>query len=125
MAIDLIAKFSVVNKVDPNDSKEIFEPFLAPDEQIILSFKHSRDKVVFTSYKIICYDVQGLTGTKKEYRFFPYSKITSFSVETAGFFDADSDFKIWVSGVGCFEIKFGLRLDIKEVGSFMASKISH
>jgi hypothetical protein len=125
MAIDLIAKFSVVNKVDSNDSKEIFEPFLAADEQIILSFKHARDKVVFTSYKIICYDVQGLTGSKKEYRFFPYSKISSFSVETSGFFDADSDFKIWVSGVGCFEIKFGLKLDIKEVGSFMASKISH
>ena len=123
MAIDLIAKFSVIDKVNPNDNKEIFEPFLAPDEQIVLSYKHVRDKVVFTTKKIICYDVQGLTGSKKEYRFFPYSKVTSFSVETAGFFDGDSDFKIWVSGVGCFEIKFGRKLDIKELGSFMASKI--
>ena len=125
MSIDLIAKFSVVDKVSSNDSKEIFDPFLASDEQIILSYKNIRDKVIFTSYKIICYDVQGITGTKKEYRFFPYSKISSFSVETAGLFDGDSDFKIWVSGVGCFEIKFGKRLDIKEVGSFMASMISH
>ncbi len=123
MAIDLIAKFSVIDKVDPNDSKEIFNLFLAPDEQIVLSYKHARDKVVFTTKKIICYDVQGLTGSKKEYRFFPYSKVSSFSVETAGFFDGDSDFKIWVSGVGCFEIKFGRKLDIKEIGSFMASKI--
>ena len=123
MAIDLIAKFSVIDKVNPNDNKEIFEPFLAPDEQIVLSYKHVRDKVVFTTKKIICYDVQGLTGSKKEYRFFPYSKVTSFSVETAGFFDGDSDFKIWVSGVGCFEIKFGRKLDIKELGSFMATKI--
>ena len=123
MAIDLIAKFSVIDKVNPNDNKEIFEPFLAPDEQIVLSYKHIRDKVVFTTKKIICYDVQGLTGSKKEYRFFPYSKVSSFSVETAGFFDGDSDFKIWASGVGCFEIKFGRKLDIKELGSFMASKI--
>jgi hypothetical protein len=125
MGLDLIAQFSVVEKVDVSDSKEIFELFLAPDEQIILSYKHKRDKVVFTTYKIICYDVQGLTGSKKQYRFFPYSKISSFSVETAGFFDSDSDFKIWVSGVGCFQILFGTRIDIKELGSFMSSKISH
>lgn len=123
MAIDLIAKFSVIDKVDPKDSKEIFDLFLAPDEQIILSYKNVRDKVIFTTKKIICYDVQGITGSKKEYRFFPYSKVSSFSVETAGFFDGDSDFKIWVSGVGSFEIKFGRKLDIKELGSFMASKI--
>ncbi len=69
MAIDLIAKFSVVEKVDSNDSKELFDLFLAPDEQIVLSYKNVRDKVVFTTKKIICYDVQGLTGTKKEYRY--------------------------------------------------------
>ena len=125
MALDLIAKFSVLEKVTPAESKEIFDVFLAPEEEIILSYKHARDKVVFTTYKIICYDVQGFTGSKKEYRIFPYSKISSFSVETAGFFVTDADFKIWVSGVGCFEIKFGKKLDIKEVGSLMASKISH
>jgi hypothetical protein len=125
MEIDLIAKFSAIEKTDVNDGKELFELFLAPDESIILSYKHLRDKVIFTTNKIICFDVQGITGSKKEFRFFPYSKISSFSVETAGFFDADSDFKIWVSGVGCFEIKFGKKIDIKELGSFMSSKISH
>ncbi len=124
MGLDLIAKFSVVEKVNVDDSKDLFAPFLATEEEIFLSFKNVRDKVIFTSYKIVCYDVQGLTGSKKEYRIFPYSKISSFSVETAGFFDSDSDFKIWVSGVGVFEIKFAKRLDIKEVGSFMAGKIS-
>jgi hypothetical protein len=125
MALDLIAKFSVNEKVSSEDSKDIFEIFLAPDEKIILSYKHARDKVVFTNYKIICFDVQGFTGSKQEYRIFPYSKISSFSVETAGFLDADSDFKIWVSGVGIFEIKFGKKIDIKELGSFIASKISN
>lgn len=123
MGLDLIAKFSVVEKVEGKDVLPIFEPFMAADEEIILSYQHLRDKVIFTSKKIIAYDVQGLTGTKKEYRFFPYNKISSFSVETAGLFDGDSDFKVWVSGVGCFGIKFGLKIDIKEVGIFMASKI--
>ena len=124
MAIDLIAKFSVVEKVPPEESIEIFNTFLASNEEIILSYKHTRDRVVFTTFKIICYDVQGLTGSKKAYRIFPYSKISSFSVETAGLLDYDSDFKIWISGVGVFEIKFSKKLDIKEVGAFMASKIS-
>jgi hypothetical protein len=37
-------------------------------------------------------DVQGLTGSKKEYRSFPYSKISSFAVETSGTFDGESGF---------------------------------
>jgi len=68
-------------------------------------------------------DVQGLTGSKKEFRSFPYSKISSFSIETAGTFDGDSDFKIWVSGVGVFGIKFHKKLDIKSIGKFLSSKI--
>lgn len=123
MPIDLLAKFSVIEKTEANESRTLFEPFLASDEEIVLSYKNTRDKVVFTSKKILCYDVQGITGSKKEFRIFPYSKISSFSVETAGFFDSDADFKIWISGVGLFEIKFAKKLDIKEVGSFMAAKI--
>ncbi len=67
-------------------------------------------------------DVQGFTGSKKEYRSFPYSRISSFSVETAGTFDGDSDFKIWVSGVGVFEIKFHKKLDIKKIGKYLSQK---
>lgn len=124
MAIDLITKFSVVEKTTEAESKEIFAAFLAPQEEILLAYKNTRDRVIFTGQKIICYDVQGMTGTKKEYRFFPYSKISSFSIETAGMLDADSDFKIWVSGFGCFEIKFTRKLNIQEVGSLLSSKIS-
>lgn len=96
---------------------------LSDDELVILSYKHVRDRVIFTDRKIIAIDVQGLTGKKKEYRIFPYSKISSYSVETAGTFDLDSDFKIWVSGVGIFEVKFGKNIDIKELGSFLSKKV--
>tara|TARA_Y100000385_G_C12965013_1_gene581445 strand:+ start:555 stop:776 length:222 start_codon:yes stop_codon:yes gene_type:complete len=68
-------------------------------------------------------DVQGLTGSKKECRTFPYSKISSFALETAGTFDGDSDFRIWVSGVGVFEIKFYKKLDIKRIGRFLSEKL--
>lgn len=123
MGLDLIANFSVTQRAAVNEDKELFEQFMSADETIVLSYKNLRDKVVFTSKKIICYDVKGLTGTKKEFRFFPYSKISSFSVETAGNFDMDSDLKIWVSGVGVFGIKFGTKIDIKEIGIHLASKL--
>ena len=123
MALDLIAKFSVIRPLELAEAQAVFEPFLAPNENIRLAFANVRDKVVFTDKKIIALDIQGLTGKKQDFRFFPYSKISSFSVETAGTFDLDADFKIWLSGVGCFEIKFGTALDIKAIGSFLADKI--
>lgn len=123
MKIDLIVSFSVVKEDDLNQASQLFAEFLVEGEVIELAYTHARDKVVFTSKKIICYDVQGFTGSKKEFRFFPYSKISSFSVETAGFFDGDSDFKIWVSGVGVFGIKFAKQLNIKKVGAFLSCKV--
>src|SRR5690606_36702900 len=123
MPIDLLAKFSVTEKVINEEGREFFDMFLAPDENIMLFFKHTRDKVIITDRKIIAIDVQGLTGKKKEFRMFPYSKITSYSVETAGTFDWDSDLKIWVSGVGTFGVKLGKKIDIIEIGKLLSEKV--
>ena len=123
MKIDLLVKFSVTKEEDPNESREKIQDILINGEQIDLAFAHKRDKVWFTSKRIIAMDVQGITGSKKEYRSFPYSKISSFSIETAGTFDGDSDFKIWVSGVGVFEIKFSRKLDIREVGRYLSEQV--
>lgn len=124
MGLDLLLKFSVNQIIKPEGKEfDIFKPMLASDEDVYFLYAAARDRVMFTDRKIITYDVQGITGTKKEYRIFPYSKITSFSVETSGLIDCDSDFKVWVSGVGVFEIRFGANLNIIELGSFLASKV--
>jgi|SRR5690606_15711494 len=123
MKIDLLAKFSVTKELAPSESKEKIQDILIDKEEVLMSFSHLRDKVWFTSKRIIAMDVQGLTGSKKEFRCFPYSKITSFSIETAGTFDGDSDFKIWISGVGVFEIRFSKKLDIKKIAKLLAEKI--
>jgi len=52
------------------------------------------------------------------------SKITSFSVETIGTLDGDGDFKIWLSSVGVFEIKFRKKMDIEKVGKFLSERLS-
>lgn len=119
MKIDLLVAFSVTK--EENRSK--IQDILVDGEEIDLAYSHVRDKVWFTSKRIITMDVQGLTDSKKEYKTFPYSKISSFSIETAETFDGDSDFKIWLSGVGIFEIKFKKSLNIKKVGRFLSNKI--
>jgi len=123
MKIDLLVTFSVTKEENPEASRAKIEDILIDGEDINMAYSHVRDKVWFTSKRIIAMDVQGLTGSKKEFKSFPYSKISSFSVETAGTFDGDSDFKIWVSGVGVFEIKFRKSLNIKKVGKFLSEKV--
>jgi len=123
MKIDLLVTFSVTKEENPEASRAKIEDILIDGEDINMAYSHVRDKVWFTSKRIIAMDVQGLTGSKKEFKSFPYSKISSFSIETAGTFDGDSDFKIWVSGVGVFEIKFRKSLNIKKVGKFLSEKV--
>jgi hypothetical protein len=113
--LDLLFKFSVTIKTDNNDGLKDIEALLASDEVIELSYKAVRDRLYFTNKRIIAMDVQGITGMTKSYKSFPYSKISSFEIVTAGFMDADAEFRIWVAGLGAFEIKFAGKLNIREV----------
>jgi len=123
MKIDLLLKFSVNREIEEKFLKTDIFHLLTEEEEVELGYTHMRDKVWFTNKRIVAMDVQGVSGNKKEFRTFPYAKIASFSVETAGSFDGDSDFKIWVSGVGMFQIKFDKKLDIKQIGKYLSNKI--
>jgi len=123
MKIDLLVTFSVTKEEDINKSIDKIQDILIIGETVDLVYTHVRDKVWFTNKRIIAMDVQGITGSKKEYRSFPYANITSFSIETAGSLDGDSDFKIWVSGVGAFEIKFRKKINIKKIGKYLSEKL--
>ncbi len=72
-------------------------PVLMPEERVDLAFKLIRDLVVFTDYRLIIVDKQGMTGKKAEYKSYPYKSISRFSVETSGHFDLDAELKIWIS----------------------------
>ena len=71
---------------------------LTEGETVTIAFKLIRDLIVFTDRRLILVDKQGITGRKVSYLTVPYRAITSFSVETAGSFDMDSELKVWVSG---------------------------
>lgn len=80
----------------PKIEKEL-EDILMPDEQVDLAYKLVRDMVVFTDYRLIIVDKQGVTGKKSEYKSYPYKSISRFSVETTGHFDLDAELKFWIS----------------------------
>jgi hypothetical protein len=85
-------------QIDPKELENDFANVLFEGEQIESAFKIFRDKWVFTNKRLIMLDVQGITGSKKEYHTVPYKSVTHFLVETAGSFDADCEIQIWVSG---------------------------
>lgn len=73
------------------------EDILVQGEQVTLAFSLIRDLIVFTEFRLILVDKQGVTGKKTSYKSLPYRSISRFSVETSGHFDLDAELKIWVS----------------------------
>ncbi len=82
------------------------DPILIHGEEVIDCYKSIRDGVIFTNKRIIVISVEGVTGKKKDITSFPYSKIQSFSVETSGVFDIDSELELWLSGMGKARFEF-------------------
>ena len=85
-------------ELNPAELQTEFASVLFDGENIEAAFKIFRDTWVFTNKRLIMQDVQGMTGSKKEYHTVPYKSITHFLVETAGSFDADCELEIWISG---------------------------
>jgi hypothetical protein len=70
---------------------------LTDSEEIELGFKLVRDTFIFTNKRMILVDVQGITGSKTEYKSITYKSISRFSIETAGTFELDAELRIWIS----------------------------
>ena len=93
---------------------------LLEDETIVGCYQDIRDHVVFTNKRIIAVKVQGITGKKKDFTTLPYSKITAYSIETAGTFDLDSELDLFLSGMGKVRFEFRGSSDILEIGRIIA-----
>ena len=107
--------FARLSKVGNNEFGKIINDFLIDGEIVIGAYKSVRDGVVFTNKRIIAINVQGLTGKKQDYTSIPYSKISTFSLETAGLFDLDAELELYLSGVGKIKFQFTGHTDIKEI----------
>ena len=74
------------------------ERFLGEGEKMLAVFRFARDEIAVTTNGVFTVDVQGLLGSKKEYKYFPLKGVKYVSYESAGTFDADADIKIGVDG---------------------------
>ncbi len=113
------------SEVSAEKLNELYGRLLIENEQIELGFKLLRDTFMFTNKRLILIDVQGLTGSKTEYKSMPYKNITRFSLETAGTFDLDAELKIWISSESIPSIskKFNKTIDVYEVQKYLAEKV--
>ena len=82
----------------PEQTRKELDGILLPDEPVEVAFKVVRDLFVFTDRRLILVDKQGVTSRKVAYLVVPFRAITSYSIETAGTLDMDSELKVWVSG---------------------------
>lgn len=114
--------FKLSKSKEKNIPKDIIEQ-LIPDEQIIGYYSSIRDYVVFTNKRLIACNVQGITGTKKDFTSLPYSKIQAFSIETAGTLDMDAELTLCYSGLGNVKFDFSAGGEIKEIGKIISAYV--
>ena len=99
---------------------EKVKQLLLDGEEIIDSYKSMRDGVVFTNKRIIAVNVQGITGSKKDYTSLPYKNIVVYSVETSGTFDLDSELELYFSAVGKVKFEFSGKTELLEISKYIS-----
>ena len=101
-----------------------FSPILIQGEEIESAFVVWRDKWVFTNKRLILLDIQGLTGSKREYMTIPYRSIDRYTIETAGTLDDDCEMKLWIKGMAEPLVKeFKRNTDIKGLQRALSSHV--
>ena len=113
------------SEMDLGEVQEKYQRLLIPGEKLEKAYQVIRDMFLFTNKRLILVDIQGISGTKIEYKSIPYKNITHFSVETAGSFGLDGELKIWIAGMGAVPVEkqFNSSLDIYEIQRLLAEYI--
>jgi len=109
--------------VNPAEVAQAHGHALLAEESVIYAFETIRDFIVFTNWRLLYVNVQGLTGSKKSYLTIPYRSITSFAIESAGTFDLDAEVKIALSGMSPIEFKIGRNSDVRGLQTLLAQKL--
>ena len=110
--------------VDIAGAQAEFQAWLIEGERVLAAFRTIRDTVLLTNLRFIFVDVQGLTGSKKDFQSIPWRSVTRFSFETAGTFDLDAGMKVWVSGAATpLEVKISRKSDPQKIQQLMAQLI--
>lgn len=117
------ASYLKLTKVNTMADINVVDSILVPGEDIVAEYKSMRDFIVFTDRRIIAVNVQGFTGKKKDFTSLPYARIQTFSVETAGVFDLDSELELYFSGLGLVRFEFSGADNIMDIVRLIGEKV--
>lgn len=115
--------FLKLKKISNEEVINQITPLLISGECLISSYKTIRDFVVFTNKRVIAVNVQGITGSKKDFTSLPYSKVQAYSIETAGTFDLDSELEMYFSALGNVKFEFKGTSDIVKIGQIISEYV--
>lgn len=112
------------SEISDDKLEKLLDEILIDDEVVEKAYQIIRDVFVFTNKRLILADRQGVTGRKAELLSIPYSKITKFSRESAGFFDMEAELKIWIgSEAEPIRRDFGRSVNINEVYAVLSKYV--
>ncbi|MBQ6570568.1 MAG: PH domain-containing protein [Clostridia bacterium] len=118
---DFTKGFVKLKSIPPRQVMPLLEGVLVEGELPHAAFETVRDKVIFTSRRIIAIDVQGVSGVKVDYVSIPYKRISIFSCETAGAVDRDAELTIFVQGYSHpIRFDFASGVDICKISQMIA-----
>lgn len=115
--------FLKLKKISNEEVINQITPLLISGECLISAYKTIRDFVVFTNKRVIAVNVQGITGSKKDFTSLPYSKVQAYSIETAGTFDLDSELEMYFSALGKVKFEFKGTSDIVKIGQIISEYV--
>ena len=114
------ANFMNLKEISINEVRSEVPALMIQGESIIAAFQTIRDQVIFTDKRIFVVNVQGITGKKTSYFFYPYSKIQYFGIETAGVLDIDSELIFAFSNGAKLQFDFKSRVDIRKISTVVS-----
>lgn len=112
-----------LKEIDSSKVRSELLDFFVDGEEIISAFETIRDQVVFSNKRILVVNVQGLTGKKRAYISYPYSKIQYFGVETAGVLDIDSELFLAFNDGKSLSFDFKTSVDIVSISKVISSYV--
>lgn len=109
-----------LKQIDLSEVRREVLDFLVGGEDMVQAFETIRDQVIFTTKRIIVVNVQGITGKKRSYISYPYSKVQYFGVESAGLLDIDSELILAFTDGSKLSFDFRSNVDIIKISKCIA-----
>lgn len=106
-----------LKEIKPSLVRKEVNDLLVDGEVMVQCFFTVRDQVIFTNKRIFVVNVQGITGKKVSYMSYPYSKMVTYGIQTAGVLDFDSELVITMQNGMHLQFDFVNYVDIKTIVS--------